>query len=266
MTDILALRNQHVLERYASSNLLVGFDYDGTLAPIVSAPDRAQMRPITRRLLTGVAERYPCVVISGRSRDDLVHRLRDIPIVHVSGNHGLEPWAEEPRYIRQAQRWVQLLSPRLAPFRGIVIENKTYSISIHYRAARDKENALRVIDRATRDLHGSRRIGGRMVVNLLPKGAPTKGTALERARRLLACDLALYVGDDETDEDVFGIHGPERLLSVRVGASAESRAKYCLKHQGEIDELLRRLVALRQRVPVDAGHDGSDGLKAVRYR
>jgi len=29
MTDILALRNQHVLERYASSNLLVAFDYDG---------------------------------------------------------------------------------------------------------------------------------------------------------------------------------------------------------------------------------------------
>jgi trehalose 6-phosphate phosphatase len=266
MTDILALRNQQVLERYASSNLLVGFDYDGTLAPIVSAPDRAHMRPITRRLLTGVAERYPCVVISGRSRDDLVHRLRDIPIVHVSGNHGLEPWAEEPRYIRQAQRWVQLLSPRLAPFRGIVIENKTYSISIHYRAARDKEHALRVIDSATRDLHGSRRIGGRMVVNLLPKGAPTKGTALQRARRLLACECALYVGDDETDEDVFGIHDPERLLSVRVGAAAESRAKYCLKHQGEIDKLLGRLVALRRRVPAEGGHAGSDGLKAVRYR
>lgn len=71
MTDILALRNQPVLERYASSNLLVAFDYDGTLAPIVSAPDRAHMRPQTRRLLKGVARRYPCVVISGRSRDDL---------------------------------------------------------------------------------------------------------------------------------------------------------------------------------------------------
>ena len=49
MTDILALRNQEVLERYAASNLLVGFDYDGTLAPIVSTPERAHMRPITRQ-------------------------------------------------------------------------------------------------------------------------------------------------------------------------------------------------------------------------
>src|SRR5262245_20482479 len=114
------------------------------------------MRPITKRLLKDVARRYPCVVISGRSRDDLVHRLKDIPIVHVSGNHGLEPWAEDPRYIRQAQRWVQQLAPRLAPYRGIVIENKTYSISIHYRGARDKQAALRAIDRATRDPRGAR--------------------------------------------------------------------------------------------------------------
>jgi len=260
MTDILALRNQHVLERYASSNLLVAFDYDGTLAPIVSAPDRAHMRPLTRRLLKGVARRYPCVVISGRSRDDLVHRLRDVPIVHVSGNHGLEPWAEDPHYIRQAQRWVQELSPRLAGCRGVVIENKTYSISIHYRGARDKKAALHAIDCATRDLRGARRIGGRMVVNLLPKGAPTKGTALARACRLLVCDLALYVGDDETDEDVFGEFSPERLLSVRVGSTPASRALYCLKHQGEIDQLLRRLVALRASVEWLK----SDPLPAVR--
>jgi trehalose 6-phosphate phosphatase len=245
MTDILALRNHTILERYASTNLLVAFDYDGTLAPIVSTPDRAHMRPSTRRLLKQVATQYPCVVISGRSRDDLVDRLRDIPIVHVSGNHGLEPWAEEPRYIRQAQRWVQQLTPRLASHRGIVIENKTYSISIHYRAARDKLQALHAIECAIRDLRGVRQLGGRLVVNLLPKGAPTKGTALERARRLLVCDAALYVGDDETDEDVFEALGPEQLLSVRVGAIEGSRATYCLKHQGDIDRLLRRLAALR---------------------
>jgi trehalose 6-phosphate phosphatase len=266
MTHILALRNQQLLERYASANLLVAFDYDGTLAPIVSTPERAHMRPMTRHLLKGVAQRYPCVVISGRSRDDLVHRLRDIPIVHVSGNHGLEPWAEDPRYIRQASRWVQQLSPRLAAHRGIVIENKTYSISIHYRAARDKQQALCAIDSATSDLRGARRIGGRMVVNFVPKGAPTKGAALERARRLLVCDSALYVGDDETDEDVFGVLGPEHLVSVRVGASAASRATFCLKHQGEIDGLLRRLVALRAQALTEAEACVSDGLKAVRYR
>ena len=44
MADILASRNQLVLARFARSNLLVAFDYDGTLAPIVHVPDRARMR------------------------------------------------------------------------------------------------------------------------------------------------------------------------------------------------------------------------------
>jgi trehalose 6-phosphate phosphatase len=245
MTDILAKRNQRVLAHYIQTNLLVAFDYDGTLAPIVSVPDRAHMRSITRRLLRRVAQRYPCVVISGRSRSDLMNRLGDIPVVHVSGNHGLEPWAEDPKYIRRVHHWVKQLTPRLEDCRGIVIEDKTYSISIHYRAARDRAEALRAIDAAIADLPGARRIGGKLVVNLLPKEAPTKGEALERSRRLLMCDSALYVGDDETDEDVFRGFDRTRLLGVRVGAAEGSMAKYCLRHQTEIDGLLRQLIALR---------------------
>ena len=107
------------------------------------------MRPLTRRLLKGGGAALSlCGDLRPRPRRPR-HRLRDIPIVHVSGNHGLEPWAEDPRYIRQAQRWVQQLSPRLAACRGVVIENKTYSISIHYRGARDKQAALHAIDGAT---------------------------------------------------------------------------------------------------------------------
>ena len=113
MADILASRNHLVLARFARSNLLVAFDYDGTLAPIVQAPDRARMRPTTRRLLRSVTERYPCMVISGRARADLIRRLGDLPVEHVSGNHGLEPWGENERYVQQAREWVAYLTPRL---------------------------------------------------------------------------------------------------------------------------------------------------------
>jgi trehalose 6-phosphate phosphatase len=251
MTDILAEKNQRVLARYALSNLLVAFDYDGTLAPIVAVPERARMRATTRRLLRQVAERYPCVVISGRARADLIPRLEDIPVVHISGNHGLEPWAEDVRYVVQVRDWVDRLRPRLAGCAGIVIEDKTYSLSIHFRAARNKRNALRAIDAAVRDLPGARRIGGKLVVNLVPEGAPTKGAALERARRLLMCDTALYVGDDETDEEVFSAMRAGRLLSVRVGDAEESQASFRLKHQRQIDGLLRQLVALRPHRIID---------------
>jgi len=246
MADILASRNHLVLARFARSNLLVAFDYDGTLAPIVQAPDRARMRPTTRRLLRSVAERYPCMVISGRARADLIRRLGDLPVEHVSGNHGLEPCGENERHVQQAREWIAYLTPRLRFSQGVVIEDKVYSISIHYRGARDKRQALRAIDDALQGLRRARRIGGKLVVNVVPGGAPDKGVALERARRLLACETALYVGDDETDENVFAAMGPRRLLSVRVGPIDQgSRARYLLRHQRQVDNLLRRLIDFR---------------------
>lgn len=41
-------------------------------------------------------------------------------------------------------------------------------------------------------------------MNLIPRGAPHKGIALEKARVRFGCDTAIYVADDVTDEDVFG--------------------------------------------------------------
>jgi trehalose 6-phosphate phosphatase len=243
--DILAARHRSVLARFASSRLLVAFDYDGTLAPIVGVPDHAHMRQETRRLLRAVAERYPCVVISGRAKADVCRRLAGVPICHVSGNHGLEPWAEKARYAAAVRTWVARLLPRLANCEGVRVEDKIYSLSIHYRSARHKRSALETIDRAIRGLRGSHRIQGRQVVNLVPRGAPTKGDALEQVRRLLVCETAVYVGDDETDEDVFSRGSHSRLLSVRVGRARHSHARYRLGHQRDVDRFLRELLALR---------------------
>jgi len=59
-------------------------------------------------------------------------------------------------------------------------------------------------------------------------------------------DVALYVGDDVTDEDVFGIDQPGRLLSVRVGDSRGSAAHYYLRKQAEVVRLLAVLAKLRE--------------------
>jgi len=168
-----------------------------------------------------------------------------VPICHVSGNHGLEPWAEKARYAAAVRTWIARLLPRLADCEGVRVEDKTYSVSIHYRGARHKRAALATIDHAIRGLRGWHRIQGRQVVNLIPRGAPTKGDALEHVRRLLVCETAVYVGDDETDEDVFSRGSQTRLLSVRVGHARHSHARYRLRHQRDVDRFLRQLLALR---------------------
>lgn len=252
MHYILAKRHLVTLAHFASSNVVLAFDYDGTLAPIVSQPDRARLRPTTRELLGAVARRYPCIVISGRRCSELTTYLDGVPLWHVFGNHGLEPWRQRPSYEQRVRAWLRHLRCRLPAQPGLAVEDKTYSIAIHYRKVRRKRAVKAAIREAIAGLQGSRIVDGKQVVNIVPRGAPHKGTALEHARRLLACDCAVFVGDDHTDEDAFTMAPPERVLTIRVGPARNSAAGYYLKSQSEIDSLLRALLRLRSGQPPPA--------------
>jgi trehalose 6-phosphate phosphatase len=245
LPNILAKPNRSILTEFASSNVLLAFDYDGTLAPIVGNPARAHMRAETRRLLGLVASRYPCVVISGRRLDDVTQRLDGIPVWYVFGNYGHEPAMPSHTPPTQIAEWVQRLSSQLPADRGLVIEEKRYSVTIHYRRARDKQRTLAILEQALGDLREARRLRSPQAVTLMPQGGPHKGTALQQARRLFACSTAIYVGDDETDEDAFASDSGDRLLSIRVGGARVTQARYCLPKQADIDRLLRVALALR---------------------
>jgi trehalose 6-phosphate phosphatase len=250
--DLMARENVEVLAQFAASKVLLGFDFDGTLAPIVSEPDQARLRPATREVLAKVARLYPCVVISGRAVADVRERVRGVGFLEVIGNHGLEPWRRSEEFAKKVRAWLPRLLERLDPFKGVVIEDKGYSIAVHYRKSREKRAARQAIIDAAAALGPVRVVGGHQVVNLLPDGAPHKGLALAAARDRLGCDTAFYVGDDETDEDVFSRDEPGRLLSVRVEHRASSRAAFFIASQGTIDALLQKLVALRARRPARA--------------
>lgn len=246
MRNILSEENREILEQLAWSNLLVAFDFDGTLAPIVRVPGRALMRGTTRRLLEELARLYPCIVISGRAQSDALKRLRGIGLDQVLGNHGIEPWQATPQLTRKVRAWRPQLEQRLARIKGVQVEDKTFSVAVHYRRSREKGKARAAILQAAAALRGVRIVGGKQVVNILPGGASNKGAALERERERLHCDTAIYVGDDETDEDVFALDQPGRLLTIRVGAKRASLARYCIRGQTQVDELLRALIDMRR--------------------
>jgi trehalose 6-phosphate phosphatase len=147
-----------------------------------------------------------------------------------------------------------VLQTSLGELQGVWVEDKTYSVAVHYRQSRHKKVALPAILAAAARLGDVRLIGGKQVVNVLPVGAPHKGFALEKARDRLRCDTAIYVGDDETDEDVFGLDQPGRLLAVRVGSKRSSEAAYYLPNQKAVDDFLLQLVRLRPGEAALAGH------------
>jgi trehalose 6-phosphate phosphatase len=242
---ILAPAHLRTLAGFAQSNVLVAFDYDGTLAPITERPEDAHMRPTTRGLLASVAKAYPTVVISGRALADVTAMLSQVPLWHVYGNHGLEPPGSGREAPTDTHAWLAQLAPCLPADLGVRIEDKGYTLTLHFRGVPDRARALAAIEAAVQALPDVSVLRGSEAINLLPRDRGDKGVALIQARDIFACQQTIYVGDEDTDEAAFAAGG-DRTLAIRVEPSDCSRARYHLGSQVEIDALLRTLLDLRR--------------------
>ena len=247
MRYLLSRESRVILRRLAAESTLCAFDFDGTLAPIVEHPDRTGMLVRTRWLLGRLAALYPCVIVSGRARADLLSKLGGVKVARVIGNHGAETEAATRTSRHLVRRWRAALEHEIGSLPGVWVEDKSLSLAVHYRQSRHRAEARRLVFAAARKLAGARVFGGKQVVNLVMNRAPHKGDVLAAERVGLGCKWVLYVGDDENDEDAFALGG--NVVSVRVGRKERSRARYYLGTQAEIDELLDLLVRLRK--PVD---------------
>ncbi len=234
------------LERFLDRSTLFAFDLDGTLAPIVSHPDAVGIPDAVQQELSVLAGRVPVAIITGRSRRDALRRLAVAPR-YLIGNHGAEGlsgWKKgEEAFVRAARGWQRQLEELIPAWdrSGIKVENKGATISIHYRHAENRETArAMILQAADRLAPPPRLVAGKYVENLIPEGAPDKGTALKLLMRQAGCLKAFFVGDDETDEDVFR-QKIKSILAVRVGRKSNSRARFYLKHQSEIARLLREI-------------------------
>jgi trehalose 6-phosphate phosphatase len=253
VNHILSRDHVGALAPLAGARVLLAFDFDGTLAPIVADREGAAMRRRTGALLAAAAALYPCAVISGRARGDVAARLGAAGVKHVVGNHGLEHGPEISELVREVADVRPLLAAALAAHPGIEIEDKGSSLALHYRAAPRKRAAREAIRGALAALpRPMRLVPGKLVANVVPAGAGDKGTALLELREREGAEVALYVGDDVTDEDVFALDQPGRLLAMRVGRSARSAARYYLRDQREIDRLLAHVIELRGGAPAPA--------------
>jgi trehalose 6-phosphate phosphatase len=234
------------LTDFVDRTTLFAFDLDGTLAPIVSDPAAIGIPDVVRKAFADLNSQVPVAVITGRSRSDALTHLGVTPR-YLIGNHGVEGlpgWASrENDFVRTVQAWqnqLGILLP-LADSAGIEIENKGATLSIHYRHAVNIHAALAVILYATEQLFPKpRRISGKFVENLLAEGAPDKGFALKALMREAGFEKGFFIGDDETDEDVFGLED-NKIFTVRVGKNAKSHAAFYLRGQHEIARLLNRL-------------------------
>ncbi|MBI3561060.1 MAG: trehalose-phosphatase [Gammaproteobacteria bacterium] len=245
MKQLLSAKGLHALDAICRVTTLFAFDFDGTLAPIVSNHAAAAIPAPTLRLLRQLSALVPVVIVSGRRLKDLRVRLR-LRSVYVIGNHGIEHPTATRHSLRAARHlcaaWLPVLSAKLGAelaARQVDIEDKRYSLTIHFRRAGARRALLHTVRRLT---PAPRIVAGKWVINLLPPGAPDKGSALQLLLRDTQIQHMIFVGDDVTDEDVFALR-ERRIVSVRIGKKASSRARYYLRMQAEINPLLEYLLA-----------------------
>ena len=208
----------------AAPQLVIGLDFDGTLAPIVEDPNQARIHPDAPELLVELASLVRGIaVITGRpARQALA--LGDLDLIAtrvaeagkefvVLGQYGNERWTSTER---------RVISPRppagLAAFLREVpsllrradaaeayVEQKGLAVAVHTRRLADPAGAfarMRPLLTDAADRHGLTVEPGRLVVEVRAPGMH-KGLAVRDLVRRLDAEAFLFAGDDLGDVEAF---------------------------------------------------------------
>jgi trehalose 6-phosphate synthase/phosphatase len=233
----------------ARKSLLL-LDYDGTMVPFVERPERAAPDRELKRLLSRLArpDKSEVVVISGRSRQTLEDWLGGLRVSLIAEHgawirkHG-QPWIPlEPAQDEWKTEVREILVQYADRTPGALVEEKSYSLVLHYRRVDPEIVPIRIREAKEDLLHIASQLGlevveGNKVIEIRIPGI-NKGRAALRFITLTAWDFILAAGDDRTDEDMFAVL-PGKAYSVKVGLGP-SLAKFNLSGVLEVRELLKK--------------------------
>jgi trehalose-phosphatase len=227
--------------------IVLFLDFDGTLVRLRRKPKEVYLGEPARRLLRRLA-RHPAMTvcfISGRQLADLRRRARVEGALYF-GLHGWErsngrtaslPGAGQ---LREGMEWVQ---EQVRSLLGIRVEDKGICFGVHYRTARDSavREARAVVKTVLERLGpGFRLMAGKKIWEIYPEEMGSKGRAAQDLlRQLPGRKLAIYAGDDTTDETAFALL--KSGVTIRVGRFRETHAKFFLRSPAEVLTFLKKL-------------------------
>lgn len=221
----------------AAPQIALFLDFDGTISRIVPVPTDAVLEKEIRSILKNLIAR-PDVhvsIVSGRAIPDLRARVGLNNVIYV-GNHGLEiegdsicfrePQAEALR--RELRSLSLQLKLALSDTDGLEVEDKGLTLSVHFRRVNEHlHDWVRSVTFSTVSRWRSFVCReGKMVLEIRPEVDWHKGYAIKWILRevLPFGSVPIYLGDDLTDEDAFSAICEG--ITIRVGASADTRAQY----------------------------------------
>ncbi|MFN7147846.1 MAG: trehalose-phosphatase [Microthrixaceae bacterium] len=234
-----ALDDADVARMLEGRPVAVFLDYDGTLTPIVPRPQDALLPADTRAALVELAQVCTVGIISGRDLDDVAAMI-DVPDLWIAGSHGFDVRAPDGARTQFEQGAAALpaldaaelaLVDAVAAAPGARVERKRFAIAVHYREVADDDVAgLQAAVQSLADGSPALRMtGGKLIFELRPAADWHKGAALSWLLEATGGGpdtLAVFVGDDVTDEDAFARVRPTGL-GVVVGDEARMTAAHC---------------------------------------
>ncbi|PSR36999.1 MAG: trehalose-phosphatase [Sulfobacillus thermosulfidooxidans] len=227
-------------------------DIDGTLLDLAPSPDRVHVPESLLWALGQIAQspQHRIALISGRALSDIQQRFAPLPLI-FSGNHGAEyqagpeHWTHEnvQAFGRHHDAIAKALAPLRQEFSGLLIEDKTYSFSVHYRqvAAAEGPAVARRVREAMTGIEAIEIVPAKLCWEIRPKPGPTKADAVhvlwQRVQAILPSPtLAVVIGDDRTDEDAFA--ALPSAVTIHVG-DGPTTAQWTLPSPAAVRALLQ---------------------------
>jgi trehalose 6-phosphate phosphatase len=227
-------------------------DIDGTLLDLAPTPREVWVPPGLARTLNRLVEKTSgaLALVSGRSLNDidLIFAPEQFPAV---GGHGAEMRlstdseavaVHAPPMDKELKRRLAAIA-RLSP--GILLEDKGYSLALHYRLAPHAERAIyEAISLIRADLPNApiEVLPGKCVYEIKHSGFnKASGVTELMSHEPFKGRRPIFIGDDVTDESVFAIMSDFDGVAFSVGRRAQGVAGH-FDEPRDVREWLARLV------------------------
>ncbi|RZJ21237.1 MAG: trehalose-phosphatase [Acinetobacter sp.] len=220
-------------------------DIDGTLSEFHPDPTQSFIPQTTLKTLQQLSDSNVSVIfLTGRSVEIASKLLFPLELP-IAGTHGLEIKMDEHTQFNISSNEInfsllqQDIQKRCEPYPQLLIENKSYSVALHYRQCPElAEIAKTIAEEVLNSYPGFKINEGKYVFELLPKRAD-KGQAIQTILDYLNFNhvLPLFIGDDITDESGFKTINQYQGISIKVG-SEPTHAHYRLKNVADVADFL----------------------------
>jgi trehalose 6-phosphate phosphatase len=227
-------------------------DIDGTLLDLAPTPREVWVPPGLAKTLNRLLEKTSgaLALVSGRSLNDidLIFAPEQFPAI---GGHGAEMRlttdneavaTHAPPLDKELKRRLAVIA-KLSP--GILLEDKGYSLALHYRLAPHAEKAIyEAVSLIRADLPNApiEVMPGKCVCEIKHSGFNKASGVVElMSHEPFKGRRPIFIGDDVTDESVFAIMPDFGGISFSVGRRAQGVADY-FDDPREVRDWLARLV------------------------